>query len=283
VELHAAQAAKAEALLKLAGASAISLDDAEDSPVLEPPPGAAPLWPVLVMRALFPIGAHLAPLAAVLKEACGAREITIEALDDTRWQAALRRVTPARQIGRLRLASAADDSGIDATSPRVRLHMGLAFGTGEHATTSLCLEWLEARLVEGARVLDYGCGSGILALASLALGASYAWAVDIDEQALQATRDNAALNTVTDRIWIGAPHELPAVAADVVVANILAGTLESLASVLCGYAARTLVLSGILSEQRELVQRAYAPFCESFAASERDGWVCIEAHRRRER
>jgi ribosomal protein L11 methyltransferase len=280
MELRATHTAKAEALLTLAGASSISLGDAGDDPVLEPPPGAAPLWPAVVVRALFPIQTKLAPLAALLRDACCAREITIEAVDDEQWQAALRRVPPSRQIGRLRLAAAADDSLVPLSSPHVRLHMGLAFGTGEHPTTALCLAWLEGRLPEGTRVLDYGCGSGILALAALALGASYAWAVDSDPQALQATSDNAALNAVSERIWIGSPGALPAVAADIVVANILASTLESLAPKLSGHTGGTLVLSGILAEQSERVKRAYAPFCESFATTERDGWVCIEARRR---
>ena len=274
------QAAKAEALGWLAGALSVSLDDAGDDPVLEPPPGEAPLWPTLVFRALFPIEADLAPLAALLEDACAAREIRIEPLDDAVWEAALRHVPPARRIGRLRLAAAADEGHADPMSAHVRLNMGLAFGTGEHPTTALCLEWLEARMLEGDRVLDYGCGSGILSLAALALGASYAWAVDTDPQAVQATHENAALNGVSGRIWIGTPDALPALEADIVVANILAGTLEALAPKLCGYAGKTVVLSGILPEQCGRVQHAYAPFCERFAVVERDGWVCIEAHRR---
>lgn len=280
MQLPAVQAAKAEALGWLAGAMSVSLDDAGDDPVLEPPPGEAPLWPTLVFRALFPIEADLTPLAALLEDACAAREITIEPLDDAVWEAALRRVPPARRIGRLRLAAAADEGQADPMSAHVRLNMGLAFGTGEHPTTALCLEWLEARMLEGDRVVDYGCGSGILSLAALALGASYAWAVDTDPQAVQATHENAALNGVSGRIWIGTPDSLPALEADIVVANILAGPLEALAPKLCGYAGKTVVLSGILPEQCGRVQRAYAPFCERFAVVERDGWVCIEAHRR---
>ena len=165
-------------------------------------------------------------------------------------------------------------------SAHVRLNMGLGFGTGEHPTTALCLEWLEARMREGA-----ACSTMVAAPESSRLLRSHwaqatSWAVDTDPQAVQATRENAALNGVSGRIWIGTPDALPALDADIVVANILAGVLESLAPKLCGYAGKTVVLSGILPEECGRVQRAYAPFCERFAVVERDGWVCIEAHRR---
>ena len=107
--------------------------------------------------------------------------------------------------------------------------MGLAFGTGEHPTTALCLDWLERHVASGMTVLDYGCGSGILALAALALGARFAYAVDNDPQALTATSANAALNGAAERLFVGAPEALPAVAVDVLAANILAGPLVELA------------------------------------------------------
>ena len=196
MQLSAAHIAKAEALLTLAGALSISLDDAGDDPVLEPPPGEAPLWPVVVCaRTVSDRDGSRAARGAVARTPALHARSRSKPLDDAQWEAALRRVTPARQIGRLRLAAAADDRARRPDArPTCGCNMGLAFGTGEHPTTALCLEWLEARMREGDRVLDYGCGSGILALAALALGASYAWAVDTDPQALQATSDNAALN-----------------------------------------------------------------------------------------
>jgi ribosomal protein L11 methyltransferase len=160
--------------------------------------------------------------------------------------------------------------------------MGLAFGTGEHPTTALCLEWLDAALEPDATVLDYGCGSGVLAIAALALGADRAWAVDNDEQALTATRDNARLNGCETRLDVGAPESLPPLRFDVVLANILAGPLVALAAefariVVPGGA---VVLSGILTRQAPNVVAAYEPWFEQIATHERDGWTRIDGLRR---
>jgi len=159
--------------------------------------------------------------------------------------------------------------------------MGLAFGTGEHPTTALCLEWLDENVRPGVRVLDYGCGSGILAIAALALGADQAWAVDNDPQALAATLANGELNGVSHRLMVGPPGVVPPLGVDVIVANILAGPLELLAPTFIGCLAAhgAVVLSGILQHQRARVQTAYAPYFENFASIERDGWVRIEARR----
>jgi ribosomal protein L11 methyltransferase len=160
--------------------------------------------------------------------------------------------------------------------------MGLAFGTGEHATTALCLEWLERHVASGMTVLDYGCGSGILALAALALGARFAYAVDTDPQALTATRANAALNGAAERLFVDAPEKLPAVVVDMLVANILAGPLIELAPT---FAERVVpggmvVLSGILESQAARVAAAYAPHLENVDQAAREGWVRLAGRRR---
>ena len=283
MRLAGADVAHAEALLELAGALALSCDDAGNDPVLEPPAGEAPLWPNVIVRALFPAHVDLAALASVLADACGGHVIAMEPLDDERWQAAARRAPTQRRIGaRLWLSDARASSAAQAGEAEVRLAMGLAFGTGDHPTTALCLEWLEAHVRAETRLLDYGCGSGVLALAALALGAAAAWAVDNDSQALTATADNARLNGVAERLWLGPPEALPKIAADVVVANILAGPLVALAPTLsaCAAPGAALVLAGILDSQREDVMRAYAPFCAEFELAERDGWARITARRR---
>jgi ribosomal protein L11 methyltransferase len=160
--------------------------------------------------------------------------------------------------------------------------MGLAFGTGEHATTAQCLEWLERHVANGITVLDYGCGSGILALAALALGARFAYAVDNDPQAVTAAQANAALNGAADRLFVGEPAALPAVRVDVLVANILAGPLVELAPM---FAERVvpggmLVLSGILEAQAARVAAAYTADFSDVSQAARDGWVRLAARRK---
>jgi ribosomal protein L11 methyltransferase len=164
------------------------------------------------------------------------------------------------------------------------LDPGLAFGTGTHPTTALCLEWLDGRIVGGERVLDFGCGSGILALAALKLGASSATAFDIDPQALRATRENAARNRLSARIAV------PALAGDiegqfdVVLANILSGPLIGLAP---GIAPRcragaALALAGMLARQADEVAQAYRPWFDIGPVAERDGWTLLAGRRRAE-
>jgi ribosomal protein L11 methyltransferase len=165
----------------------------------------------------------------------------------------------------------------------VKLNLGLAFGTGDHPTTALCLEWLDANLEPGTRLLDYGCGSGILAIAALRLGAATASAVDIDPQALLATRENADLNNVASQLWIGLPDDLPETEADVLVANILAGPLQDLAArfhELVSPGGR-IVLSGILAGQSRAVQEAYAGHFGPFDEQQCDGWIRLSATRAR--
>jgi ribosomal protein L11 methyltransferase len=272
---------RAEALLTLAGAESISLHDAADDPVLEPEPGTTPLWPDVELRALFPADADLGSLRALLASSCGAVDIAIAALDDEDWRAGIEQRFAARPIGkRLWLAPASDATG-PSDRAIVRLHMGFAFGTGEHATTALCLEWLDAHLRPRETVLDYGCGSGILALAALALGARVAWATDTDPQALLATRANGVLNGVAERLHVYTPEDLDAPAADVLVANILARPLIELAPTLAPRVRPRgrVVLAGLLERQADNVTAAYARYFGGFERVTHDGWVRIAAVR----
>ncbi len=281
--LAAAEVPRAEALLTLAGAETISLRDAADHPVLEPEPSTTPLWPHVVIEALFEKNVDIEPLRRLLATTFHGVTVTIEAFDDSAWERALAQTVKARAIGeRLWLAPADDDHWPDDRL-HVRINMGLAFGTGEHPTTALCLEWLERHVTGGVTLLDYGCGSGILAIAALKLGARFAYAVDNDDQALTATSANAALNGVTDRIFIGAPDLLPSVAVDVLAANILAGTIIELAPALAKRVVPggMLVLSGILERQARRVMEIYAPYLAETAQTARDGWVCLTGRRRR--
>ncbi len=281
--LTAADVPRAEALLELAGAETISLHDAADDPVLEPAPRTAPLWPTVRLEALFSADAVLEPLRGLLATSFPGSSAAVDVLAEKAWRDALLATVHARPIGTRLWLAPAGDAGGPPDRTLVRIHMGLAFGTGEHPTTALCLDWLEARVAPGMTILDYGCGSGILAIAALALGAQQAYAVDNDDQALAATRDNASLNNVADRLVISPPEDLPAVEVDVLVANIVAKPLVELAAKFARHVrpGGMLVLSGILERQAAEVARAYAADFEHVEQASREGWVRLAAARNR--
>jgi ribosomal protein L11 methyltransferase len=282
LRLAAADVPHAEALLSLAGAETLALRDAADDPVFEPEPNTAPLWPNVVVEALFARNVDVEALENLLATTFPAAAIAVDTLDETQWQSRLSQPVKSRAIGeRLWLASA-DDDVVPSDRALVRINMGLAFGTGEHPTTALCLDWLESQVANRMTMLDYGCGSGILALAALALGARFAYAVDNDPQALVATNANAVLNGAEERLFVGAPESLPAIAVDVLAANILAGPLVELAPVLAKSVVPggVLVLSGILEPQAARVAAAYSPYLADVAQAARDGWVRLTGRRK---
>lgn len=271
--------AEVEGLLELAGAASIALEDAAEAPLFEPLPGETPLWPEVSVKALFAADVDLAPVRDIL-HVTAAGDVRVTPLAEPDLAAGL--FAPLSIGGRLWVASA-DDALPDDGLAVVRLHRGVAFGTGEHPTTSLCLNWIASSLEPYTVVLDYGCGSGILALAALGLGAVRAFAVDNDPQAVAAAKANAALNGVDDRIWIGPPDALPAARVDVVLANILARPLVELSTL---FHARLVtggraILSGALVGQRADLERAYvtAGF-EIEGCVERDGWIRLDARKR---
>jgi ribosomal protein L11 methyltransferase len=280
--IECADLAAAEEMLTRAGAQGLSVSDAGHSPLLEPAPGTTPLWDELAVSALFPASVDLAPVLALLRARFGdGAQPAVEALDEAAWRLQPHDVRPAVTVGE-RLAIAAAQADAQSQRKLLKLNFGLAFGTGTHPTTALCLEWLEHEVGPGARVLDYGCGSGILALAALVLGASAAWAVDIEPQALSATHDNARLNDVAARLWIGPPSALPHVVVDIAVANILARPLLGLVDTFarCLTPGGALVLCGLLHEQCDAVERAYGRFFGGFERSYRDDWARLTARRR---
>jgi len=168
----------------------------------------------------------------------------------------------------------------DPAAINITLDPGLAFGTGNHPTTRLCLRWLDAHLQGGESVLDYGCGSGILAIAALKLGAASATGVDVDAQAVQASRDNAAANQVTAQFCL--PDAAPQQQADIVVANILTNPLKILAPLLAAATRQggQIVLSGILSKQAEAVMHVYAQWFDLKPPVMEDGWACLSGVKR---
>lgn len=284
LQLPSLNVPQAEALLELLGAASVTLLGTGPDEILEPDPGTAPVWPVTRVRALFAADADLDRVRRVLESSFGTGTCAAtETLDDAAWRDALSTEPREQRIGnRLLIASS---QTVDPSDGRiaVRLNRGLGFGTGEHPTTRLCLEWLDTELMPGATVVDFGCGSGILAIAALKLGASHAWAVDIEPQALEATATNSKLNAVGDHLWIGSPDQLPTVNADVVLANILARPLIELAPRFAAMLGDTgtAVLSGVLVEQRKEICEAYAEYFVELDDRVLDGWLLLIARRRK--
>ncbi|MGE0811258.1 MAG: 50S ribosomal protein L11 methyltransferase [Immundisolibacter sp.] len=268
------------ALLEAAGALAVSSADAADRPVLEPPPGSTPLWPTLVVSALFEGDYDPAPLLGLLA-AAGVAVLRCAPVADQDW-ARVGQDVPARHFGGALWVVPRDAPDPAPGAVVVRLDAGLGFGTGGHPTTALCLRWLAAHPPAGADVIDWGCGSGILAVAAARLGARHVWALDIDAQALTATRDNAARNAVAAGIEVLAADALPAAArADLVIANILAPVLVALAPRLLA-ALRpggALLLSGLLQSQVAEVARAFEPAVRFDEPTIDQGWARLSGTR----
>ncbi|HEU5468520.1 MAG TPA: 50S ribosomal protein L11 methyltransferase [Steroidobacteraceae bacterium] len=286
IQLEQGELARVEDACRRLGAIAISLADAGDEPLLEPAPGETPLWQSVRLRALFEASANPQLAAATLAVVLGvpASAIGVERLEDRAWEREwLKDFRPMRFGRRLWVAPAGQAP--DAPAPvLLELDPGLAFGTGTHATTALCLEWLDGRIRGGERILDYGCGSGILALAALKLGAGAACAFDIDPQALTATRENAEKNALASRVAIAGKPEAVIGPFDLVLANILAGPLIELAPGLAALARAggEIALAGMLARQAGEVAQAYAPWFDIAPESEREGWALLAGRRRAE-
>jgi ribosomal protein L11 methyltransferase len=274
-----------EAALENAGALAVTLGDAGDEPQLEPPPGAMPLWQEVTLSALFADDQHARATALALSQSLAGQlgaEPRFERIEDRVWERVwLDDFKPVR-FGRRLWICPRGQSAADADAVVVELDPGLAFGTGHHPTTALCLRWLDGTDLEGRTVIDYGCGSGILAIAALRLGADSAVAVDHDPQALQATLANAEQNGVADRLLTSLPDAAPADPADLVLANILAGPLIELAPRLATlvHPRGLIALSGILREQATRVTEAYAPWFDLEPPREEEDWVLLSGRRK---
>lgn len=270
-----------EALLA-SGATAVTLGEHGAEPVLEPAPGETPLWPTVVLSALYDGTTAPEPLLERLRGLLGdgfPLECRWEVLADRAWEREwLQHFAPARFGERLWVCPDGSAPGA-ADAVVLRLDPGLAFGTGTHPTTALCLEWLDAHPPLGLAVVDYGCGSGILGIAALLLGAAAVRAIDIDPQALAATRANAARNAIgAARLAAGTPETLDtAVPADLLLANILAQPLIQLAPRFARLVrpGGTALLSGVLDAQADAVVAACAPWFRCAETVHREQWCRI--------
>ena len=273
-----------ELLFENLGALSVTLGDAGDEPMLEPAPGETPLWSATRVTGLFSGDTDIDGLRSAINQALNretGQQLQLEVLEDRDWERAwLERFRPMRFGKRLWICP----SGHRVEQPDaavVDLDPGLAFGTGTHPTTALCLEWLDGAALAGRTLIDYGCGSGVLAIAALKLGAAHAVGVDHDPQAILASRDNAQRNGVSERLELFLDRDFRATPAPLVVANILANVLVELQPRLDPLVAPggELVLSGILREQAEEVIDAYRDTLRFDEPVERDGWVLLHALR----
>lgn len=287
-----------ENALEDVGALAVTLLDADadttdERAILEPGVGQTPLWNSLVLTALFPDDTDALALLAALEAfdpGLDWAQVQFRQVADEDWERAwLDQFAPMRFGERTFIVPWNHELPEDASSAEaavVRLDPGLAFGSGTHPTTALCLRWLDglARegLLQGARVLDFGCGSGILALAALKLGAGQAVGVDNDPQALIATQDNAERNGVAARLSVYLPDDEPVATYPVVVANILASALDALAPTLAERVAAggRIALSGILHGQESELLERYADWFDDLRCEQEGDWMRIEGVRR---
>ncbi len=274
---------RVEAALADLGALSVSLADAHDDAIFEPKPGETPLWPEVRLDALFDADADRRGLGLALTELLPwlrEEQLAFEHIGDADWTRAwMDSYRPMRFGERLAVYPSGNEvADEDAGRVVVRLDPGLAFGSGTHATTALCLAWLDSLDLAGRRVLDFGCGSGILAVAALKLGAVSAHGIDIDPQALLASASNAEANGVGEHLSLAdGSRDTDRAAYDVVVANILAGALVELAPLILAGArpGAPIALSGILEGQQDEVIAAYAAACPDLAVRVQDGWVLV--------
>ncbi len=268
------------------GALSQTFEDAEDNPILEPLPGETPLWDNLIVSALFDATCDTdwvleqiqnSPFAANMKNPL------FEQIEDKDWERAWMDSFHPIQFGERLWIVPSWHQPPQPKAINIMLDPGLAFGTGTHPTTALCLEWMDAADLHNKSLLDYGCGSGILAVAAAKLGAHPIAAIDIDPQAIKATQDNMSRNGLSDdRIERGMPELADGQQFDVVVANILAGPLKQLAFSIAEKVkpGGQLVLSGLLQEQAEEISLCYNKWFNMSPAVVKEDWIRLEGVKR---
>jgi ribosomal protein L11 methyltransferase len=283
---HSLESEKHSDLLIELGALSVTFEDAEDQPILEPPPGETPLWDRVEVVGLFAKELNRELIKLALSQRLPAESfstISISDLKEQNWVRAWMDDFNPMQFGDNLWIIPSWSEPIDPNATNILLDPGLAFGTGTHQTTALCMEWLDANRPVDKSVIDYGCGSGILAIAAAKLGARRVICVDNDPQALTATTDNSEKNGVTSTLETYLPVDFSKeyagqIKVDLLLANILAGPLIELAPTLSSYIKLNgeIVLSGILNEQIDEVVAAYRPWFKLNPPTIQDGWVRID-------
>ncbi len=272
--------------LMACGAQAVTFIDSKDTPIYEPLPGDEQIyWSDTVVMGLYDASHDMDKVIAYLQRIHpdkAAMQYKLEQLEDKDWEREWMDNFHPMQFGQRLWICPSWREVPDPQAVNVMLDPGLAFGTGTHPTTALCLTWLDSLDLSNKTVVDFGCGSGILSLAALKLGAKEVIGIDIDPQALQASKTNAERNNVADRLSLYLPANQPSIKADVVVANILAGPLRELAPVIMEFVAQggQLALSGILEEQAQALQQLYGQWCKMNPIVIQDEWALLSGYKK---
>lgn len=289
VDINAQQSQEIEDLLMAIGADAITLKDGANQPIYEPPLGTTPLWDQLKLVALFdaekPLQLQMQQLKALYEQETQQTfpNYKLELVEDKDWVREWMDTFKPMPFGQRLWICPSWLEPEDANAVNLKLDPGLAFGTGTHATTSLCLKWLDGQQLENRSIVDFGCGSGILGIAAMLLGGSDLLGIDIDPQAVLASNENSERNGLNPNHYhYCLPDQAPQQQADVVLANILAGPLVELKESILSYLkpGGDLVLSGILASQGQTVAKSYEAECDILSIDEEDGWVRICAKKR---
>lgn len=266
------------------GAVSVTLQDMQDQPVLEPAPGMTPMWSQTRVIGLFDANDDLKQVITSVEQHLRKKipDWKGEQLEDKDWVRAWMDDFKPMQFGKKLWVVPSTFEPPQPEAANILLDPGLAFGTGTHPTTSMCLEWLDANPPSGKGIIDFGCGSGILAIGAILLGANHAEAIDLDPQALIATCDNAEKNNVSDKIKTYLPKDFPKQKTSLLLANILASPLIELAPYFADLTTPQgkIVLSGILAEQAENVLAAYQTNFEIAIWKQQGDWVCLAGVRK---
>ncbi len=286
IQCKATELNQIEDILFELGALSINLADARDEPIYEPLPGHTPVWQESIVTGLFDSSCNPETLYHQLIERLPenlASSVRQNQLEDQDWVQAYRdHYFPVQCADKLWVVPSWHEAP-DPNAVNICLDPGLAFGTGGHPTTSLCLSWLANNDIKNMLVIDYGCGSGILAIAACKLGARSVTGVDIDPQALEASRQNAERNNIpVEQFPLYLPARLESPKADLLIANILSGPLVQLSNKLANLvkAGGKILLSGILCHQADEIQLAYQPFFELDPVCVKEDWIRVTGIRK---